>query len=255
MFSFFFFPWSPHISVWMWWQDGGLGWKGCSDHGSVESHPWCEAIIASSLSSCPLHYLNPTSQPITPPSCLSPPFHYSHLTSHKIRVTLGSPPSPTFSFSPSPPSLFLFLTHYSQFTGWYMKGDTGPIQSLVPISHSACLSATASRLWAYFSSRSSLCFLHFTPPLLSFATQNFPFPHLSLMFSIYLSFFFSLPLIFFKDPCDSGKMSWRRFCCISLLIYFIVPHLSLKERNFCKLPLHNIIAVHIIPHVAYFTEA
>lgn len=94
---------TSHQYVWMWWQDGGLGWKGCSDHGCVENHPWCEAIIASSLSSCPLHYLNPTSQPITPQSCLSPHFHYSHLTSQKIRVTLGSLPSLPFFFSPPPP--------------------------------------------------------------------------------------------------------------------------------------------------------
>lgn len=91
--------------------------KGCGDHESVENHPWCEAIIAGSLSSCPLHYLHPTSlNPSTPQSCLSPPFHYSHLTSQKIRVTLGGPPSslylsfslsfhlPSFHFSPITPS-------------------------------------------------------------------------------------------------------------------------------------------------------
>lgn len=53
------------------------------------------------------------SQPITPQSCLSPPFHYSHLTGQKIRVTLGGPLSsptslslhlPSFSFSPITPS-------------------------------------------------------------------------------------------------------------------------------------------------------
>lgn len=54
------------------------------------------------------------SQPITPQSCLSPPFHYSHLTGQKIRVLLGGPLSspylsfsfhiPSFYFSPITPS-------------------------------------------------------------------------------------------------------------------------------------------------------
>lgn len=62
----------------------------------------------------PLIPLSNLSQPITSQSCLSPLFHYSQLTSQKIRVTLGSPPTspycyfslhlPSFYFSPITPS-------------------------------------------------------------------------------------------------------------------------------------------------------
>lgn len=73
-----------------------------------------------------------------PNGCLSPSFHYSHLTGPRIRV----PPSPT-SLSLN---IRLSPTHFSQFTGQYMEGDTGPVQSLVPSAISALQRAVASLL-------------------------------------------------------------------------------------------------------------
>lgn len=128
------------------------------------------------------------SQPITPQRCLSPPFHYSHLTSQKIRVTLGGPPSsayplsfhlPTFYFSPITPSSLVGI--------W--RVTLGQFNLSSPSGTQPGRSAAASGPWAYPSSRLSLCFLHFTPPMPSFATQNFLFPELSLLLSICSSFF------------------------------------------------------------------
>lgn len=174
--------------------------------GMWRSHPWCEAIIAGSLSSCPpFHYLHPTSLNPSTPRVASrlPSIIPSSLVRKLGRHSAALPPS----LYPSPS--FLFLTHYSQFTGWYMKGDTGPIQSHIPINHSACWSGR--RLPSAGkppSSGSPLCSLHFTPPLPLAATQNFPFPLLSFLFPFTcLFFFFSLPLHF------------KSFCCAVILIH------------------------------------
>lgn len=52
---FVFFPSiaTSHQCLGMWWQGGDLRWKSCGDHGSVENHPRCKAIIAGPRSSCP----------------------------------------------------------------------------------------------------------------------------------------------------------------------------------------------------------
>lgn len=77
-----------------------------------------------------------------------------------------------------------------------MEGDTGPIQSHVAVSHSACWSATASRLYIPIQQVVTLFSALHTSP----AIQNFLFPHLSLLFSIYL-FFFKLTSDFFSTVC------------------------------------------------------
>lgn len=99
-----------------WWGGEGGGWcvKGLwwsweygKPHLVWSNHSRLSIILP------PLLPPSDLSQPITPQSCLSPPFHYSHLAGQKIRVTLGGPlSSPTshfvhlrsVSFSPITPS-------------------------------------------------------------------------------------------------------------------------------------------------------
>lgn len=91
----------------LWWS-----WE-CGKPSSVQSNHSRPSIIL------PLWYLHSNlSQPITSQSCLSPLFHYSQLTSQKIRVTLGSPPtSPsTFPLSISHP---LLPVHWLVYGGWH----------------------------------------------------------------------------------------------------------------------------------------
>ena len=126
------------------------------------------------------------SLPIMPQSCFSPPFHYSHLTGQKIRVTFGGPlASSTFH------SLHILSFYFSPITPSSLVGiwrvTLGQFNLLSP---SAFQGVAASCPQAYPSTGLSACFLHFTPPLPSFTTQNFLFPHLSLLFSIH--FFFKL---------------------------------------------------------------
>lgn len=214
------------VRAWTWWQGGGLGWKGRGDHGSVEKPP----VVRSNHSRLSI-ILPPSAtsiQPITPQRCLSSPFHYSHLTGQKIRVTLGGPlssPRPFFSLSLHLP-LVLFLTHYSQFTGWYMEGDTGPIQSLVPSATQPSWVPQPSHLWPYPSSGLSLCFLHFTPPLPSCATQDILFPDLSLLFSIYLSFFLAYLWLLSPQCLWEGVSRWP--CCAGIVKCFTVQLHQLK---------------------------
>lgn len=212
----------------------GLRWSWeCGKPPPVRSnHSWLSIIQPPPLPPSNL------SQPITPQSCLSPPFHYSHLTGQKIRVTLGGPPLLSLPLFLLPPCVFLFLTHYSQFTGWYMEGDTGPIQSLVPVSHSDFQSAAASHLWLYPSAGLSLCLLHFTPPLASFATHNFLFPHLSLLFSIYLSFF-KLTSDFLKSCVSLGRcFKMALFCWDAFIVQLCQLKKSIlqkvKKNVFCR---------------------
>lgn len=121
---------------------------------------WSEAIAVGSPSSCPLLYLNATSQPITHQTCLL--FHFSNLSSQEMRVTLGSSPSPPFLFLP-PRISPLSISHPLLPVQRLVYGGRHWANSIS--SPSACRSATAARLLAHFSSRSSLRFLHFTPPL------------------------------------------------------------------------------------------
>lgn len=89
---------------------GGGGWKGlqwsweCGKPSLVWSNHSCVSIILP-----PLLPPSDLSQTITHHTCLSPPFHYSHLTGQRIRVTLGGPLSfsahiPSFYRSPITPS-------------------------------------------------------------------------------------------------------------------------------------------------------
>lgn len=200
------------VRAWTWWQGGGLGWKGRGDHGSVEKPP----VVRSNHSRLSI-ILPPSAtsiQPITPQRCLSSPFHYSHLTGQKIRVTLGGPlssPRPFFSLSLHLP-LVLFLTHYSQFTGWYMEGDTGPIQSLVPVSHSAFLSAAALPSMAIPLQRVVTLFstLHTSPALLCYTGHSISWS-VTPVFHL-LVFFFSLPLTF-KSPVSLGRCFEMALLC------------------------------------------
>lgn len=90
--------------------------KASNDHGCVANHPWCEAITASSLSSCHLRYLCPTSpnpQPLTVTSLLP-----SIIPTSLVRELGWHLVGPHLSY-PFPLSLNMRLspTHYSQFTG------------------------------------------------------------------------------------------------------------------------------------------
>lgn len=168
-FFFFFSPQPHHISVSG--CDGrvGVGARGCSSHGSVKNHSWCKAIIAGSLSSHPppLCFLHPTSLNPSPfgIASLLPSIIPSSLV-RKLGWHLAVlPPASAFLFFPvSLPLcvqllLHVVLTHYSQFSGWYMDGDTGPIQSRSPFTRSARWSDTGSPV----CSGSSLSFLFFVP--------------------------------------------------------------------------------------------
>lgn len=113
---FCFFPLHSHITSvlgdvmagWgfevkeLWWS-----WE-CGKPSSVQSNHSRPSIIL------PLWYLHPTFLNPSPHRVASLLFHYSQLTSQKIRVTLGSPPTspycyfslhlPSFYFSPITPS-------------------------------------------------------------------------------------------------------------------------------------------------------
>ncbi len=182
------------VCVCKWWQGGGLGVKGlqwsweCGKPPLVQSnHSRLSIILPPPL---------PPSEPITPLSRLPPPSIIPTSLIRKLgwHSTALSPLTTSRSLPLLPPSSFPFLTHYSQFTGCYMEGDTGPIQSLVPVSHSAFWSAAASWLWAspppagchsVFHTSHHLC-----PPLLHrtfyFLICHSCFPFTCLFFSPYL---------------------------------------------------------------------
>lgn len=93
-----------------------------------------------------------------------------------------------------------------------MEGDTGPIQSLVPVSHSAFLSAAALPSMAIPLQRVVTLFstLHTSPALLCYTG-------LSISSSVtpvfhFLVFFFSLPLTF-KSPVSLGRCFEMALLC------------------------------------------
>ena len=194
--------------------------------GVWKSHPWCEAIIAGSLSSCPP---SATSfQPITPQRCLSSPFHYSHLSGQKIRVTLGGPLSSPRPFSRSPstfPSFYFSPITPSSLVGIW-RVTLGQFNLSSPSATQPSWVPQPSHLWPYPSSGLSLCFLHFTPPLPSCATQDFLFPHLSLLFSISLSFFLAYLWLLSPQCLWEGVSRWP--CCAGIVKCITVQLHQLK---------------------------
>lgn len=162
----------------------GGGWKGlqwsweCGKPSLVWSNHSCLSIILP-----PLLPPSDLSQTVTPHTCLSPPFHYSHLTGQRIRVT----PWWTSFLSEYIPSFYLSPITPSSLAGIW-RVTLGQF-NLVPTSYCSltqCRSLPPVDIPP--SSTLSLCFPRFTPPLPSFATQNCQFPHLSLLLSIHLSF-------------------------------------------------------------------
>lgn len=122
---FCFFPLHSHITSvlgdvmagWgfevkeLWWS-----WE-CGKPSSVQSNHSRPSIIL------PLWYLHPTFLNPSPHRVASLLFHYSQLTSQKIRVTLGSPPPLPTAISPStfPLSIShpLLPVHWLVYGGWH----------------------------------------------------------------------------------------------------------------------------------------
>lgn len=102
--------------------------------------------------------------PIIPQRCLSPPSHYSQLTSQEIRVTLGSPHSslhlPSFYISPITPSSLVSIWGVTQ----------GQFNLRSPLSHSTC------RLLS-MGSHCVFCTLHLPSPPSLHRTSHFLICH------------------------------------------------------------------------------
>lgn len=217
-----------HLCVWTWWPGGGFGVKGlqwsweCGKPPLVWSnHSSLSIILPPSLPPSDL------SQPITPQSCLSPPFHYSHLTGQKIRVTLGgllsSPTSlslhrPSFYFSPITPSSLVGI--------WRVTLGQFNLSSLSADQSSK--SVTASLLWAYPFQQDVSLFstLHTSPALLCYTELSISSSVTPVFHSLVFFFFFTSD--FLCPPCLWEDVSgWP--CCAAVVMVFVVQLYRLRN--------------------------
>lgn len=191
--------------MWTWWQwGGGLGWKGCGDHESVENHPQCEAIIAGSLSSSPLRYLHPTSPNPSPlrVASLLPSIIPTSLV-RKLGCYLVAPsPLPT-SLSPSTFHLSishpLLPVHWLVYGGWHWANSISRPRQPLRLPECCSLPSMGIPLRRVVTRLFST--LHTSPGLLcdtelSISSSVTPVFHLP---------FFSLTLTF-KVLCVSGEV-------------------------------------------------
>lgn len=217
---------SPSMCVWTRWQGGGFGVKGlqwsweCGKPPLVWSnHSSLSIILPPSLPPSDL------SQPITPQSCLSPPFHYSHLTGQKIRVTLGG-----FLSSPTSLSLHLPSFYFSPITPSSLVGIWRVTLGQFNLSSK---SVTASRLWAYSLQQVVSLFstLHTSPALLCYTELSIS----SFVTPVFhsLVFFFKFTSDFLSPACLwEGVSGWP--CCAGVVMAFVVQLCQLKKSLCCR---------------------
>lgn len=105
--------------------------KASNDHGCVANHPWCEAITASPLSSCHLHYLRPTS-PNPPPLTVASRLPSIIPTSlvRELGWHLVAPLSYLSLLKHASVSHPLFPVHWLVYGGWHWASSIS-----CPISH------------------------------------------------------------------------------------------------------------------------